>query len=126
MYQHYKKKPLVCPMNHDCSIVTQSKWGWTFGIRNELLGFIYYVGLLLAHVAIMNKVIMVAPTPFLYLMIATIMGVIFSLYFVYLQLFVIRDYCFYCVISALVNLLLLINAIALYVAAAAVCVPCTS
>src|SRR3989338_8827112 len=48
LYQHYKKKPLVCPMDHDCSVVTESKWSNVFFVRNEILGLCFYVVLLVS------------------------------------------------------------------------------
>ncbi|NCN98638.1 hypothetical protein GW923_00410 [Candidatus Pacearchaeota archaeon] len=44
--KHYKKKPLVCPMNHDCRVVTESKWSKIFIIRNDFLGVIFYFAML--------------------------------------------------------------------------------
>ena len=47
-YKHYfTAKPLVCPINHDCNAVLNSRWSNILGIRNEILGVLFYGGMLL-------------------------------------------------------------------------------
>src|SRR3989344_8591732 len=48
VWKHYSHKPLVCPMDHDCSKVTESKWSRVFWVRNEVLGLLFYVAMLVA------------------------------------------------------------------------------
>lgn len=107
-YQHYKKKPLICPFDHDCGVVTESRWSAVLGVRNEVLGILFYVFMFGAALAAL-----VAPplakTISLPLMLAALGGAFYSAFLVYIQFFIIRDYCFYCLISALLTALLLIN-----------------
>jgi uncharacterized membrane protein len=107
-YQHYQKKPLVCPLDHPCEIVTESRWSTILGVRNETLGLIFYVGLFSTIVA---SVIWpgVASTLYLLLLTGTGGGFLYSLFLVYLQSFVIKNYCLYCLISAALALLLFLN-----------------
>jgi len=103
-----KAAPLVCPLNHDCSHVTESKWSTIFYFRNETLGLLYYLtmftgGLLLAFAPA------IVPSLALLLLIATGFSLLFSLFLVYLQAKIIKDYCFYCLISAIISLLLFVN-----------------
>ena len=48
VWKHYsnKSEPLVCPLDHDCSKVTESKWSTIFLVRNEVLGLLFYVVML--------------------------------------------------------------------------------
>lgn len=114
LWKHYQKQkqPLVCPLNHDCGIVTESKWSHLFYVRNEVLGLLFYIGMLAAGlgVAFLNNY-----TEFLLLAIkiSTALGVLFSLFLVFIQVKVIKDYCFYCLISAVINVLLFINGLVL-------------
>lgn len=112
-YRHYRRKPLVCPLDHDCSVVTESRWASIFGVRNEVLGLIFYAGNVLAMVAALSAPSLSSQLYFL-LAAADAAGFLFSLFLVYLQIFVIKDYCFYCIISAFLALLLFINAFALF------------
>ena len=112
-YKHFQKKPLVCPITHDCNAVVESKWGKIFGVRNEILGLLFYAGMLIA--GIVNAVVPLAiPKITLYLLLGAGIGLAFSVFLTLLQKFVIRDYCFYCLISAGVSLLLFLNSLALY------------
>ena len=114
VYQHYKKKPLICPVDHDCSVVTESKWNKIFFVRNDILGLLFYIGLL---VAILITIFSPNLIPNLYLLItiATGLGLLGSIFLVYIQLYVIKDYCFYCMVSAIINLLLFVNSVGLLV-----------
>ncbi len=110
--QHLKTKPLVCPLDHDCSVVTESRWSKIFGVRNDYLGFVFYS---LLFLGILGKIILPSYAQSLatLLVLGTGAGLIFSIFLVFLQIFVIKDYCFYCMISALLALLLFINSLAL-------------
>ena len=109
IYKFYKKHPLVCPMNTDCNAVLNSKWGKFLGVRNEIWGLFYYL-LLLAFVLIGNFYI--TNPLFSSLVIAyTYFGLLYSLYLTYIQIYKIKEYCLYCLLSALVNLLLVFNSL---------------
>lgn len=110
IYKHYRerKKPLVCPLNHDCSVVTESKWSHLFGVRNEVLGMLFFVGMFVlalglvffpAYAALLRTVILVSAG----------LGVLFSGALVYLQAKIIKNYCFYCLISAGITVLVFLN-----------------
>ncbi len=110
LWKHYQKQkqPLVCPLNHDCSAVTESQWSHILYVRNEVWGLLFYVGMLLAGlgIAFLSDY---AEFLRLALRISTTLGVLFSLFLVFIQVKVIKDYCFYCLISAVINLLMFIN-----------------
>ena len=112
LYQHYKKKPLVCPLDHDCSVVTESKWSKVFFIRNEILGLSFYATL---FISLILSIILPSFSSkiYLFLFILSVIGVAFSIFLVYLQIYKIRDYCFYCLISAFLTLLVFVNSILL-------------
>lgn len=110
--KHFQKKPLVCPFNHDCSVVTESKWGKIFFIRNEILGFLFYIFLLTnIIILIFNPELNILKT---LILISTFLGLLFSIFLVLLQKYVIKDYCFYCIISAIITLLIFLNSVYLF------------
>lgn len=114
IYKHYKKKraPLICPLHHDCSVVTESKWSHIFYFRNETLGGLYYVSMLVGMVTTLWSEtlgeLFLKLLPF-----ATGFGIFFSAFLVGVQVFKIKDYCFYCMLSALLTVLLFVNSLAL-------------
>lgn len=110
VWKHYRKQkqPLVCPLNHDCSVVTESRWSHIFYVRNEVLGLLFYVGMIIAGLGV-EFLTDYAGLLRLAIKISTALGGLFSLFLVFIQIKVIKDYCFYCLISAVITLLLLVN-----------------
>ncbi len=109
LWRHYHKsnEPLICPLNNDCSKVTESEWSTLFGVRNEILGLLFYICILAG--GIVSVFFPSNTTLFLLLRIATGLGLLFSLFLIWLQIYKIRNYCFYCMLSALITLLLFVN-----------------
>lgn len=103
IWKHRQKKPLVCPMNHDCRVVTESTWSHVLFIRNEVLGFLFYAilfaGMLLAVLFPGS-----APALVFLIVVTTGFGLLFSIFLVLLQIVVIQDYCFYCILSTIITL----------------------
>lgn len=113
-YKHYfEKKPLVCPIGHDCNAVVESRWGNIFGIRNEILGVAYYSAMLFFGIASVCWPNLLTFLPSL-VIIAASLGLVFSIFLTLVQKFAIKDYCFYCLISAVISLLLFINSFYLF------------
>lgn len=113
IWAHYKKKPMICPLNHDCSIVTESRWSHIFFIRNEILGLLFFMGMLIAILLAISLPIFM-PVILLIILIATIGALLFSIFLIFIQIYSIKDYCFYCILSALITLLLFLNSLLLY------------
>lgn len=112
-WNHRQKKPLVCPLDHDCSVVTESKWSHLFGIRNEILGLLFFVGMLSLGLTSLTTLLPL-PTVLLFILIGASLGLLFSLFLILLQSFVIKNYCFYCLISAGISTLLFVMSILLF------------
>ncbi len=112
-WNHHKKKPLVCPLDHDCSIVTESKWSHLFGIRNEILGLLFFVGMLGLGLTSLTTLLPLSTT-LLSTLIGASLGLLFSILLVLIQSFVIKNYCFYCLISAVISALLFIVSLLLF------------
>lgn len=112
-YTHYKKKPLVCPLDHNCNIVTESKWSTIFGIRNEILGILFFASMLIGMLLVLFMSVYASLLLSL-IVLGSGIGLLYSFFLAYIQAFVIKDYCFYCLISAFLTLLLFLNSIALY------------
>ena len=109
---HQKGEKLVCPLDHDCSVVTESRWSRVLGVRNELLGLLFFIGLFVCALLFLAYPAWESLLRWL-LLFATLGGFLYSLFLVLLQAIVIKDYCFYCIISALISTLLFINSFAL-------------
>lgn len=98
-------KDLVCDIRglDGCNTVAQSAYSWFLGYPLALYGVIFYV-LFLAVLLLGRHIPVVRYRQAL--MTLAVIGVLFSTYFVYLQQFVIKALCIYCLGSALVSYLL--------------------
>src|SRR3989344_4026408 len=103
-----KKQLLVCPIGENCNVVLESKWNKIFFVKNEVLGFLFYIfiigiGIFLSinggFFGLINKTI---------LMIITGASVLFSAVLVFIQTKFIKSFCIYCLASALITFLIFV------------------
>lgn len=108
-YDHYFVDKTICPVGSifsSCGTVLNSKYASIGPIPLALLGVVHYL-LLLTWLTLEKKTKKAVLSKVIKLQILA--GFIFSLYLVYLQAFVLNAYCFYCLVSAVVSLLLLLS-----------------
>jgi uncharacterized membrane protein len=101
---YYSGSQIKCSILEGCNTVLNSEYStfWN-SIPNSLLGMIYYGSIIFLLTVYLSEGLRMA------LQIATLvvaMGIGFSAYFVYLQLFVIQAICIYCMVSATATALL--------------------
>ena len=98
IYHFITKTPVACPFFPPewCRTVQQAPQSRTFGIPNPILGFRMYVALLVL-------MYLFAPAIWAYWAVRAIItiGFLFSMYFTYVQGFVLKAFCTWCVISAI-------------------------
>lgn len=102
---HYSGAPVICSIIEGCDKVTASAYATMGDIPVALMGMVYYFTLLFAvawFLSTQDKKSIVFASGL------TVTGFLASLWFVYLQLFVIKAICFYCMISALTSAFLFI------------------
>ena len=110
--KHYTQTPIVCSIFEGCDKVTSSPYAVVFDVPVALLGLIFYLAIFFSSLKIVG-----APTSdtkavnFVFVLSTT--AFLASLYFIYLQLFVIKAVCFYCVLSAASSAVLFILSISL-------------
>ena len=104
----YTGQALWCPIIEGCNIVAQSPYARIFGVPLSYFGLVFYLYLFgLAALLVFD--------PFarglrLGARVYAALGVAYSIYGMYLQLGAIRAICIYCLISAVMTVLLLIAA----------------
>ncbi len=103
--EHYLGSLLNCPLFGDCEKVTTSPYAVIGGIPVALMGATYYLAIFVLGIAYFDagRARILKFTANL-----TPLGLIASLWFLYLQIFVIKALCFYCLISAITSTLLFI------------------
>jgi len=104
--KHFSGGPILCGDSGGCDVVTTSVYSTIFGIPVALLGALYYLTVFLLVIGYIDKKkeqLLTLASWF------TWAGLVASIYFVILQLFVIGDICRYCMGSAATSTLLFIT-----------------
>ncbi len=104
-YMKLQESDLVCNVLEGCNLVTQSEYAKIFGIPLAYLGVFFYCLLILTLLFFLKSKKAIC---FRFLQITIFAGFLSSLYFLYLQVFVIRALCTYCLFSLIINLIFFI------------------
>lgn len=99
-----RKEKLVCFLGSDCNTVVKSSYATLFGVDNTLIGMMYYASIFFLFL-IQSFVVL----PFfvtLGVLIVSAIAALTSLYLLVIQLFVLKEWCDYCMIAAVINILL--------------------
>ena len=103
-----KKEKLVCFFGEDCNKVSKSKYGYFFGIPNEVFGIGFYLFALSLFVFSLLGVITIFEISLLsLLLLGVIPASIASAYLLWIQAAVLKTWCEWCILSASVNFLIL-------------------
>ena len=95
VYKHYQGGLVICAVFNGCDTVLNSSYALVWGVPVALLGAGFYFTVLVFSLFILSGWEELKKPIFLLSMV----GVLTSLYFLYLQIFVIKEFCFYCLIS---------------------------
>lgn len=104
--KYYTQSSVFCSLlNNGCDLVTSSRYATIGGLPIALVGVVYYGVILFGAVSLWRKP---RPVVWNYLFLISAVGFMFSLWLLYLQIFIIRAICFYCIISAAASILIFI------------------
>lgn len=107
-YEHFSGTVPPCTTGiifADCGKVLQSSYSEVYGIPLALLGFIHYT---IESIVIAFAIFTTHKLARRLTILLSTAGFLFSLYFVFLMIFVIEAICLYCLVSAIVSILLFI------------------
>lgn len=101
--KHYLGTSLTCALFEGCDVVTTSKYSEILGLPVALLGAVYYISIFLfvAYYLDSGKLRVFSLAAY-----ATVAGFVASLGFIFIQVFVLKALCIYCLFSALTSTLL--------------------
>ena len=107
-YKRTRKQKLVCVIGDDCNKVIKSKYGRSLIVPNDVIGIIYYIVILIS-----SLIFLIYPeflTNFVILGRIFIVGIaaLFSLYLSFVQIFVLKELCEYCLGANFINILIFI------------------
>jgi len=102
--------PIVCGALHGCDAVRVSAWASMFGIPTPLIGMLFYTGM--AALLIARTAMPLYKTKLLYRLtvLVAVIGFIESVFLTYVQAFEVKQYCTWCLASAICATLIFILA----------------
>lgn len=96
----HEKKPLVCPLEGSCDEIIHSKHSQPLGIPVEIIGIGYYTLILISYGIFALLHAAPAPLALITLTFISTCALLFSVYLVSIQAFIIKHWCSWCLISA--------------------------
>lgn len=96
--QHLRKKAPVCPIGEGCEVVSESPYSKTLGIGNDVLGFLFYLTVVVVELMFLNGY----ASPLFIVGERVLLGTggAMSVYFTFIQWRIIKAWCFWCLSSA--------------------------
>ncbi|MBI4122847.1 MAG: dienelactone hydrolase family protein [Parcubacteria group bacterium] len=109
-----RKEPLTCHIDKGCNVVVHSRYSRMFGVPNEAIGVLYYGGVTALGVLALAGVQLLSIPLFLLLFLGVAAGsALFSLVLIFIQAFVLKSWCEYCLISAGASFAIFLLAVAI-------------
>lgn len=107
----YKKKKaktkLVCPMRSNCDTVIHSDYSKILGVRVEFLGMVYYFVTGVSY-SLLYVTVFYSREVGIVLFGFSLSAVLFSIYLVSVQAFILKHWCAWCLSSAGISMLIAI------------------
>ena len=106
LYIHRKKrtqKRLVCPIGFDCDAVIHSKYSRFLGVPLEIGGMLYYAMISIVYLLLFTIPDFFSPAVSLFALVISGLALLFSIYLTVIQMFAIKQWCSWCLISAVLS-----------------------
>lgn len=100
-YEYSLSGPVVCPIGNGCDIVRASPYSSFLGISLPILGIIFYV--FMAGLSILRSQNLTNKNLAALQLLSALAGFGFGVYLTFLEAFVIKAYCFWCVLSFIIS-----------------------
>lgn len=113
-YVHIKKggkRPLVCPLKGECDVVIHSEYSKFLGIPIEFLGLFYYAAVAVAYGIFIAVPSFAAPEAVFVMLLFSTGAFCFSGYLTFIQAFVLRSWCTWCLTSAAISTTILASSL---------------
>ncbi len=103
---------LVCPAGSDCNAVITSRYSKFLGVPIEYLGMAYYFVVVGSYTALIFAPHSFSGTTLSALMTLTAGAFLFSLYLLFAQAFLLRQWCIWCLLSAMLSIVIFVTSLA--------------
>lgn len=101
-----ENKALVCVVGKDCDAVVHSKYNKLLGVSNELWGMLYFIFIILAYGILLLFSSLVSDNAIMGLQIVTGGAALFSVFLIFIQAFIIKEWCEWCLVVASSSILI--------------------
>lgn len=115
LYIYYTKRhqeQLVCPVGSDCNAVITSRYSKFLGVSLEYWGMLYYSLILIAYLVLLFAPQLLSKLFLSGLTLCTTGAFLFSLYLLFVQAFLLRQWCIWCLLSAMLSITIFITSLA--------------
>jgi len=103
VYIHKKKaRPLVCMIGFDCHTVMHSDYSKFLGIKVEVLGLIYYSLVTIFYFLLLLVQGALPSSAVVAMIVLSTIAFLFSMWLIFVQIFLLRKGCSWCIVSALI------------------------
>ncbi len=103
---------LVCPVGSDCNVVITSRYAKFLGVPLEYWGMFYYSIVVIAYAILIFSPRLLSAPLLSGLMALTAAAFLFSLYLLFVQAFLLRQWCIWCLLSAMLSIAIFIVSLA--------------
>lgn len=111
-YEYTFSATVYCLVGTGCDVVRNSPYATFLGISIPIFGIFYY--LTMAILAIIRSHNLSKKIYFKLQLWATVLAVAFGVYLTYLEFFVIKAVCFWCVLSFIISILILLSIVIIH------------
>ena len=101
LYVKHSDKPMVCPTGSNCDTVIYSEYSKFFGIPLEYLGMLYYGILIATYTTLITSPGLLPQLVIYTILLFTSAAFLFSLYLTFIQAFVLKQWCMWCILSGI-------------------------
>ena len=108
-YEYSIAGSIICPTGGGCDIVRASPYSLFLGISIPILGIVFYLAM--AVLAVVRSQASSRKILFYLQLLIAVAGVGFGIYLTLLEIFVIRAICFWCVLSFIISLMILLSVV---------------
>jgi uncharacterized membrane protein len=102
------KHQLVCPVGSNCNVVMTSQYSKFLGVSLEYWGMFYYSVIFVTYVILIFAPHLLSELFLSGLIMLTVGAFLFSLYLLFVQAFILRQWCIWCLLSAMLSITIFI------------------
>ena len=108
-YEYSIAGSIICPTGGGCDVVRASTYSLFLGISIPILGIVFYLAM--AVLSVMRSYIFPNKILFILQLLGSVVGVGFGIYLTFLEVFVIKAICFWCVLSFIISSMILLSVV---------------